>query len=243
MKALIQFILQKILGFKRYLWIFTLYKLRVLKKDKSEADFFHFVDILDKNDTVLDIGANLGLMSYYLSKKCKQVHAFEPIPQNLNNLYKLKRFKNLDNLVIHPIALGNHDGDIELVLPVVSGVKKQGLSHVKDEKMEIFNSGESYKCPIARLDNIELAKDLSITGIKMDVENYEYEVLLGAKQLLLSHKPLVYTELWDNQNRLDCFEFMTSLGYRIKVLKDDQLVSYQSDKSHTQNFFFIYESS
>ena len=241
MKSLVQFILQQMLGFQRYLWIFSLYKLKRLKKDASESDFFHFVNLLGPRDLCLDIGANLGLMSYYLSKQCNEVHAFEPIPQNLLNLKKLKHSKGLDNLQIHPIALGNTDGQIELVLPIVSGVRKQGLSHVKHDKMELFNEGESHQSEIRRLDSMEAFKTQKISGIKMDVENFEYEVLLGAEALLKRDTPIVYTELWDNQNRRDCFEFMTHLGYEIKVLHQGELIPYKSDQTDTQNFFFVYQ--
>ena len=56
------------LGYDRYLWYFTLYKLRTLKMDKHENDFFHFLTLIKGHSTVLDIGANLGLMSFHMAK-------------------------------------------------------------------------------------------------------------------------------------------------------------------------------
>ncbi|MGY8846817.1 MAG: hypothetical protein ACKVLH_05595, partial [Bacteroidia bacterium] len=83
MKAFIQRILQNILGYDRYLWYFTLYKLRTLKMDKHENDFFHFLTLIKGHSTVLDIGANLGLMSFHMAKKAKVCYAFEPMPNNI----------------------------------------------------------------------------------------------------------------------------------------------------------------
>ena len=49
-------------------------------------------------------------------------------------------------------------------------------------------------------------KDKKIGAIKMDVENFEYFVLEGGKELIKKHKPIIYTELWENQNREKCFQ-------------------------------------
>ena len=239
MKSIVQYLLQLVLGYENYLWIFTKYKLNRLKNDTSEKDFFHFLKMLKEGDRVLDIGANLGLMSYFLSSKVKRVDAFEPIPSNLMILEKLKAKRQLENLLIHATALGNENGSIELVLPVVKGVRKQGLSHVKHEKMTDFNQGESFVSSIYKLDDYPELGEERIGGIKIDVENFEYEVFLGAKQRIVQDQPIIYSELWDNQNRYDCFEFFKNIGYNIYALEQAELRPLDQLKSPTQNFFFL----
>ena len=224
---------------KNYLWYFSQYKIRTLKKDRSEADFFHFLDMLPAGGTVLDIGANLGLMSYFLAEKCSLVHAIEPMPLNLKNLQRLKKQRGLDNLQIHPFALGEKNGQIELVMPVVKGVLKQGLSHVVHPKMEAFTSGKTFSCPVWRLDELQLQDLDNLSGIKLDVENFEFEVLKGGVKLIERQRPLIYTELWDNKNRRDCIALLESMAYETCVLKDGELVSYRLAESSGQNFFFI----
>ncbi|NNJ54740.1 MAG: FkbM family methyltransferase [Bacteroidia bacterium] len=239
MKALLQRILQYILGYDRYLWIFTLYKLKTLKYDEHENDFFHFVSLLPKEAIVLDIGANLGLMSYYLSKSSKKVYAFEPMPNNYEVIEKLKTRYKLDNLQILKNALGNKNQKIQLVLPVVDGVKKQGLSHVVDEKMTEFNDGKLFETDCYKLDDVPQLKDETISAIKIDVENFEYEVFQGAEELIKKNKPIIYCELWNNQNRLDCFEFFSKLNYDRFVYVDKKLKAINGNPSDIQNFFFI----
>ncbi len=58
----------------------------------------------------------------------------------------------------------------------------------------------------------------------MDVENFEYFVLEGGKELLKKHNPIIYTELWENENREKCFQLIKELDYEIKVLNDNNLV-------------------
>ena len=73
----------------------------------------------------------------------------------------------------------------------------------------------------------------------MDVENYEFFVLDGARQLLQNHKPIIYIELWENENRYKCFDLVKELGYTIKVLVNNSLVNYDANVHTTQNFFFV----
>jgi FkbM family methyltransferase len=238
-KATIQRLLQKVLGYDRYLWYFTLYKLRTLKYDKHENDFFHFVSMIKKDQLALDIGANLGLMSYHLAKNTKETFAFEPMPNNYKVVEKVKAKYNLTNLHLLTNALGNENKRIQLVLPEVDGVKKQGLSHVVDAKMTAFNEGSVFETDCCKLDDQKELNGKQIDAIKIDVENFEYEVFLGAENTLKTCKPIIYCELWDNQNRLDCFKYLTKLGYETKVLQNGRLETIQSNPSNIQNFFFI----
>jgi FkbM family methyltransferase len=243
LKTLVKLILQKTLGFRNYLFVFSLFIIRKLRWDKNEKDFLHFCSLLPDDGIVLDIGANIGVMSFYLAKgyRNRTVHAFEPIPYNYRNLERIKKKYNLQNLDIHLIALGDKDGSIEMILPEENSVRFHGLAHVKSDATMKSSQGEVFTCPVHRLDGFEpLKKDnQKITGIKMDVENYEYFVLKGAIELLKKHKPLIYCELWDNENRKLSVKLLTELGYQIMVLENDYLVDYIPTRHSTQNFFFI----
>jgi len=239
LKAFIQRILQKLLGYDSYLWYFTLYKLKALKYDKNENDFFHFLTLIKEDAIALDIGANLGLMSYHLAKNTKTTYAFEPMPNNIKVVEKVKAKYNLTNLHLFSNALGNENKRIQLVLPEVDGVKKQGLSHVVDDKMVEFNDGSFFETDCYKLDDVTAMKGLKVDAIKIDVENFEYEVFLGAENLLKTCKPIIYCELWDNQNREDCFQYLKGLGYETHVYEQGILHKIDSNPSHIQNFFFI----
>ena len=78
-----------------------------------------------------------------------------------------------------------------------------------------------------------------VCGVKIDVENYEYYALKGGVNLIKRNNPIIYCELWDNENRRKCFELVNSLDYKIYVLIKDKLEIYDSSKHEKQNFFFI----
>ena len=239
MKTWIKYILQKLFGFQTYLYVFAKYKIRTLRRDPKENDFFHFLGMLkDGEGTVLDIGANLGVMTVHLAQNFPNstIHSFEPMPDNQAIFKKVVAKYQLKNVVFHEIALGNTEGKVQMILPEKDGAKFQGLSHVKHDSITEWNEGSEFEVPIKALDSI--FKEEKIQGIKMDVENFEYFVLNGAKELLSKHKPVVYTELWDNENRYKCFDLLKDLGYSTFAVKGDKLVPFNSDDHDVQNFIF-----
>jgi FkbM family methyltransferase len=239
-KDSLKYILQKSLGFKNYLYVFSLFKIKTIKNDSKEKDFFYFLNLLkDDGSIVLDIGANIGIMSYHLAKNLPKssIHAFEPIPDNLRVLRKIKSKFSLSNLVIHSLALGEEKGILKMILPTKNKVIFQGLSHVKHESICEMNEGIEFDVQSDFLDN--LFSDEKISAIKIDVENFEYFVLKGANNLLIKNKPIIYAELWENDNRTNCFELLESLKYETFVIDSDKLVAFNKEIHKKQNFIFI----
>lgn len=199
--------------------------------------------MLSEEGLILDIGANLGVMTYYLAKghPSRQVFSFEPIPYNYINLERIIKKYKLTNVRVFKCALGETDGEIEMVLPVVKAVRFHGLAHVRDESPDRKNGGEIFKCQMFKLDELKELKceRMRIAGIKIDVENYEYNVLKGAEALLIRDYPPIYCELWENENRFNTIEFLAGLGYRTCVLKNGSLVPFEFAMHNTQNFFFV----
>lgn len=240
MKKLVQNILQGLLGFDRYLLWFSWFKIKTLRRDRKEGDFIHFLGMLGAGDKVLDIGANIGIMTVHLARQCPNgtVHAIEPIPENFRALSRICKKFQLDNVELHQFALGEKEGELEMVMPEVSKVKMQGLSHVVHDSITEFNEGSRYKVPVHKLDDLnEMTK--GVKGIKIDVENFEYFVFKGGAEMLKRDRPVVYCELWANENRDKCFTLFRELGYQIKVLENDILVPFDLDRHKNQNFFFV----
>jgi len=240
MKKFVQSLLQRLLGFRRYLVVFSWFKIKTLKRDKKEGDFFYFLNQLSPSDTVLDIGANIGIMTVHLARRCSEgkVHAIEPIPENFATLKRICEIFKCSNASLHHFALGEQEGELEMVMPEVQNVKMQGLSHAVHESITEFNEGRKYAVPQHRLDGLRSTFG-KVHGIKIDVENFEYFVFKGGENLLREDRPLVYCELWDNENRAKCFALFESMGYSVQVLEQGQLSRYNPSQHSNQNFFFV----
>lgn len=244
MKKTIQAFLQWLLGFDTYLFLFAIVKIKTLRwepQDK-EGDFNHFCSMLQPTDLVLDIGANIGIMSALMARQCRQgqVFAYEPVPDNVVTLNRVLRYLKLKNVTVFPFALGTQAARIEMKMPVLKGVRMQGLSHVSHESIEDYDSPYvTYEVEQYALDHLLADQQSRIAAIKMDVENYEQFILTGAIDLLSRHQPMIYCELWDNENRQRCFEILQGLGYEIRVLIDQELVPFDSSHHTHHNFFFL----
>ncbi|MDF3027947.1 MAG: methyltransferase FkbM family [Fluviicola sp.] len=242
MKNSVKYILQKLLGLNTYLYVFALYKIKTLRSDKKENDFFTFLSLLkDGKGDVLDIGANLGIMTVHLANKLPNttIHAFEPMPANVSVLKRIIAKFKLKTTKIHEIALGDESGTAKMVLPVNGQTVMQGLSHIKHETITEWNEGKEVDVKLDKLDNI--LNGQPVQAIKIDIENFEYFALKGASRIITSNKPIIYAELWNNENRAKCFEYLKSFSYSIFVGENNQIVPFDSSKHHTQNFIFIAE--
>lgn len=244
MKSAVKYILHRLLGFRNYLFIFSLFKIKTLRSDRNEKDFFHFLKLIPAGTTVLDIGANIGIMTVHLATSVKNVKvlSFEPMPNNIEAFKRIVAWFKLDNVRLFTIALGNSEGTVEMVMPVVFNVRMQGLSHVVHDSIQDFNEGERVSVPLKMLDRMEEIKSSGkISAIKIDVENFEYFVLDGARELLRTNKPVVYAELWENANRDNCFRLFKELNYTTNVVVDDKIIVFDPQLHRKQNYIFLPE--
>jgi FkbM family methyltransferase len=243
MKTFVKFILQKILGLKTYLYVFAQFVIVKLRWDKKEKDFFYFMKLIPDGGLVLDLGANIGVTSYHLSKKLplSTVFSFEPLELNMNTLRRLKKKHNLKNIQEYLVAVGEENGMLEMVMPVIDKVPMHGLSHVIHEENRENNEGLKYQVPVISLDGFEPIKtsEKKVTAMKIDVENFEYFVLKGGENLIKNDRPIIYCELWDNDNRKKCIELLNNLGYSALVLQKNKLVPFDQAIVEKHNFFFL----
>jgi FkbM family methyltransferase len=242
MKNFIRFLLQKTLSFKNYLFLFSLYSIRAIEKGRYEREFLHFLKIIKDDGIILDIGANIGITAAPLAKHHPdaKVHAFEPISENFAALEKVIRYLKLKNVKLLNIALGSSEGTLKMIMPELGNSRMQGLSKAYEE-----GSGEKgviYQVPLKTLDSL-YPTEQNINAIKIDVENFELEVFRGALGVLSRNKPMIYCELWQNDNRTKVFELLGGFGYKPYVYSSESEslnTVTLSPELPAGNFFFIH---
>ncbi len=140
---------------------------------------------------IIEIGANVGTetISYcdIASSKWK-VHAFEPLPENLQELEILR--KSMGNLVLYPYAVSNKIAKVNFQTPPLheSGIGK--IIHTDND--EIIK--ETLLVESLPLDSYINDLD-AISLISIDVEGHEHFVLEGAKEIFKKFKPAVIIEV------------------------------------------------
>jgi FkbM family methyltransferase len=164
----------------------------------------------------LDIGANKGVFTLYLSKLSRYVYSFEPLPQLSNYLSTVYQGCNV---AIINCALGSEKGELYLNIPSV-GLKQYDaysslVTEFEDKRIlgDKVTNVDKIKVKLERLDDFEL-KDVGF--IKIDVEGYEREVLEGATDTIRSNMPVMFIEIEQRHHRetsiYDVFKHITDLG-------------------------------
>jgi FkbM family methyltransferase len=157
-------------------------------KDSGEKFFINL--IRDELKLSLDIGANVGnYTEMLLSDTNSKVISFEPLPKAFDKL-KLIKSDYKDRLEIHNVAIGIKDEVLELFYGTE---KSEKASLMKDlEKISFIKEQNKNKVSVQvrQLDYFQnYFKDEVIDFIKIDTEGFEYEVLMGAKNILKIHQP------------------------------------------------------
>jgi FkbM family methyltransferase len=240
LKIYLKFLLQKLLGFDNYLFVFSLFTINRHRLHFQDRDFYRFLHMIPENGNILDIGSNIGIMAVPIAKRVSsgRVFCFEPIPLHIKILKKVIRHYQLNNIEVFETALGEKNGELTMIMPEFYKVKFQGFSHVVEKETDKIK-GEIFTVPSQRLDDIRAIQEIpKIDAIKIDVENFEYPVLLGAKDLLRRHKPLIYCELWDNEKRSLSINYLKNdLDYSALVFVDHKWVDYLGQQ--VSNFLFV----
>jgi FkbM family methyltransferase len=149
---------------------------------------------VSEGDVVLDIGANLGLVTLRLAARVGRqgrVHAFEPNPAMLRLLTQTIARSAADRVTLHPIGLGEADG--ALTLSALVGNAGSATFAV--------SPGAGYsvvaEAKVRRLDDFAAEIGLDrLDFIKIDVEGFEFSVLKGGASLIgrLRPKVIVFEE-------------------------------------------------
>ena len=182
----------------------------------------NFHRLLHRPGTLVDIGAHDGLLTIPLARlPGSRVLAFEPLPSAYARLQAALRAAfgaAPANVECHHLALGDHEGSITLAMPVLDGVaQEQWASTAKDYAAHVSArvTVERFTVPMRTLDDFALT---DVTGIKLDAEGAEYEILRGARETLLRCRPVLTLELEERHRQGSTYAvpaFLDALGYDV----------------------------
>jgi FkbM family methyltransferase len=134
---------------------------------------------LGRKAVAVDIGAHVGLLSYYMAKDFAHVFAFEPVAAHAECWRANMGYA--PNVRLYERALGSHQGSVALT----AADGQSGGAHVD------VTAVDTPRVEMDRLDDYDL---WGVDLLKIDVEGYEPHVLAGARRTLLQRKPVILIE-------------------------------------------------
>jgi len=153
-------------------------KLRRRLQRQTDSCFAAMLERLGPGSVCVDFGANVGLVTRRLAETGATVHAIEPDPVNFAVL--AENLRDLPNVTLHPVAVGQTSGTLRLFRPVggqfqPGDISSQGVTcHFRPG---VSDTGNSFEVEVVGLDvffdRIGGRADL----VKMDIEGAELALL------------------------------------------------------------------
>lgn len=176
--------------------------------------------LVDPNKNSIDVGANKGVYTYFLSRFSRHVFAYEPNPE----LAKFLAKSVSSNVSLYAIALSNTEGEAILSVPLVDNFLYDQLGTLEEKATP--TGGRTYEVPLKRLDE---QGHTDVGFVKIDVEGHEESVIDGALNLLTKQRPNLMIEIEQkhhpNKDISELFSKVLALGYEGFFLFNGELRS------------------
>lgn len=196
----------------------------ILEKDFEKKVKNTFIENIKESDTVIDVGANIGEYSLLASKIIGpngKIFAIEPLSDISKKLKENFLLNNFSNFEILEKAVGETEDQVNLYKKNQSGnigfieSSVDGKNLIKTEQI----------IEVDTLDNIIANKKINLVNmLKIDVEGFEYNVLLGCKKSLNKIEKIIceihlkYLQK-KGQDELKILSFLKENGFSIDVIE------------------------
>ena len=178
------------------------------------------------DDTILDLGANIGYYILMESKKLNEsskIYAVEPDPRNIKILSKNLKLNNLSERVdFKQCAISSKNGSAKFGLHRKTNlnsfnlVSKTSFDDVEEVDVELIDFAEY----VQKINGVDF--------VRMDIEGHEYEILISLCRLLNSNSSLAPRTIIFETHKYDDIELMKQTlkelfekGYKPKYISSD----------------------
>lgn len=162
--------------------------------ENRNPELLYLPYFLNPDDVFFDVGANRGeyLIGANRILKPENIHAFEPIPilnRKLNHLFASNH--------VHALAFSDSAGTARFKIPVISGKEYDTRGTLKLDHKEVGEAKSiEFDVLVETIDRFIEAENITrLDFLKIDVEGFEENVLLGAKLALDNYRPMMIVEI------------------------------------------------
>tara|TARA_B100000315_G_scaffold18964_1_gene16745 strand:+ start:626 stop:1483 length:858 start_codon:yes stop_codon:yes gene_type:complete len=188
--------------------------------DRHNSGFLFCLEQSINKRIVLDIGAHIGLFSMPLSDRISpggKIYAFEPSEINRHYLKKHLELNDIKNVEVLPYLVGaKNNKKVEFYEDQTQVNPMGGVILSKYMKNDAIITHKQ----MVSLDAFCKDNDIQPELIKIDVEGAEIDLLLGAKNVLLLHKPVIVLSLHPqyiekmNQSLSDLRSYLEEVNFK-----------------------------
>jgi len=173
---------------------------------REPINFEYYYKFINKDDIVLDLGANAGIFSL-LSKKAKKIICVEPLPGMIPYIIKNLVTNNLRHKAV--------------ILNMAVGEKGKLLLEI-DDKMNFSRIVKEKTKKTIEVDSItlkELAKKYKTNVVRLDVEGYEYNILYKKTPKEINKISMeLHRHLLEDKQIEDMMKYFEQEGFNMRYL-------------------------
>lgn len=180
---------------------------------QKEPDTIAWIDSMSPGETLIDVGANIGIYSIYAAKRGLRVYAFEPEAQNYALLTRSIMVNEMD-FPAYCVALADETKPDFLYLSgFLPGGSCHTVGHDLDHRLEQRDRpvGALRQGTVAmRLDDFRIVAD----HIKLDVDGLEHKVIAGGTKTLTGCKSVLVEINQKLTEHMSLVSYLQDLGFK-----------------------------
>lgn len=178
--------------------------------------------LIEKNDIVVDIGANIGVFSIYAASLTQNtVYAFEPTPLSFESLQRNVKANKLPNVLTFNAAISDKVGSLKLFFDPQDtlGTSNAIIDDANLEKLQVLNGSaeEFIEVPSDTLQNVMDNNNIEqLDFLKLDCEGSEGIILESTPDSYLKRIRKITMEYHDHLSKInhhDMRKMLEKLGF------------------------------
>jgi len=190
-----------------------------------------FHEYITPDSTVVEVGCHIGSHSIKLSKLCKFLYCFEPMPKSNALLIKNLSLNSCKNVKVFSDGLSKTESKTFFQYSMIgnigaSSLAENPLTSGVDNPSLLKNSIQSSKDIEVNLITLDSLCLESLDFMKIDVEGYEPYVIEGAIESIKKFMPIIVLESYTSFLGTIDFEFtknkfqnLIQLGYKMQHIE------------------------
>lgn len=218
--------------------------------DWAEREIKGLERVVKPGDTVLDVGAGLGMYTVplsYLIGPTGRIDSVDPQPRNFHVVRFLRGLVGTSRGRLRRVAMGPQPGEGEIVIPINGPFPIFGHGHLRPVGTPVDGRVVRIRTTVDTIDDwVEREGLARVAFIKIDVEGFEPLVVEGARRVIDRDRPSLLMEIEDRhlvRYDRDAAGFLADIherwpDYRMYTWVDDAWVPTDEVRPEVRNYLF-----
>lgn len=196
---------------------------QLLSNDWREFDSTKFLinRFLSDAEIVLDVGANLGYFALIEAKASpnNKVYAVEPVPENFKLLRANVELNELSNIALYNCGISTKSETREMIVP-----RHRNWATLNTQLFDQLerSAGGASRIEVRLMSLSDFVRDHvkeRPTLLRMDVEGFEYNIIMGNMDFIMEYRPKIFLEFHSNllgrSHSLAVLDALLGAGYQL----------------------------